>query len=124
MSLLIPISSAVLTFLASQKEVAIGYIGQIGLGLTILTIINAVFRPNERYVTATHKLVELHDWEMKFVIGLRKEHSLQFKNLNGLLVTMDKDLSELGLDMADQLFPREIGQPKSRQNRGGEGALG
>jgi hypothetical protein len=80
----------------------------IGLLLTICTMVNSVFRPTERYISASHKLVDLHDWEMQFVLGLRKQHSEDYINLNDFLEGHDKKLSMLGAEIADQLFPEEI----------------
>ena len=112
---LIPIGSAALTYFATEKNTPIAaYVGLIGLVLTVFTILNAVFRPNERYVSATHKLVDLHDWEMRFVIGLRKLRP-DFNGLDDFLLDCDSELSKLGVDIADQLFPQQIGEPSPRR---------
>jgi hypothetical protein len=106
LSLLIPIYSAILTFIISSdlswpKTIQ----GLLGLGLTILTIISNSLKPYEKYITACNILIRFRDWRMNFIESFKKVDLSSEDALYELLKTKDGEISEISKTMLEQLTP-------------------
>lgn len=113
LALAIPVLSATLTWATTANfEDPNHFVGMLGLFLTILTILNSVFRPTERYLTASHMLVRLHDWEIDLVTNLQDIQTQQINEIYEFLKKKDHQLSELGADMVVRLFQKDAGPQK------------
>lgn len=121
-SLAIPIGSAVITWMMTTqgKEITETLTkvpaAVFGLLLTILTIINSVLRPAEEFISSSHTLVRLHDWEVSLALGIRKNKGNP-DQLYHLLEIKDQELSKLGDAMADTVFPQNAGETVQHQTR-------
>lgn len=129
---LIPITSAVTTTaislrLPNKQSVEYGLAG-LGLVLTILTILNSVFRPAERATNSAHLLVQLHDWEMDLDAGLRRRPASSNdpdQDIVAFLMRKDRELSKIGIEVADQFSPKTTPEPVHQggtQQNGDKGA--
>jgi hypothetical protein len=112
LTLLIPCYSAILTWVASVSNHPLfaNHIGLLGLFLTILTIINSGLKPSEKYITASHILVSLHDWEMDFVINfhIKIQNKNERDKLYEWLLQKDKALSKIGSEIVDRILALDI----------------
>jgi hypothetical protein len=112
-SLAIPIGSALITWMMSEsgKEAVHTLtnlpIETFGILLTILTIVNSVLRPAEEYLSSSHMLVRLHDWEMSLALEIPKSKDSP-ELLNHLFEIKDRELSKMGDALADSVFPQNV----------------
>lgn len=114
LSILIPALSAVLTWATTAEfHDPQHLVGALGLLLTIITILNSVFRPTEKYLSASHMLVRLHDWEIELVTKLATISTNPINEIYDYLKRKDHQLSELGADIVVQLFQND---PSTQNN--------
>lgn len=116
---MIPVGSAIVTSIIALPRydfpLLAKYQAFVALALTIITVFNSVLRPTEKVITATHMLVQLHDWEIGLITELRKPAPDQLDKIMELLVTKDKELSKFGIEAADRMLP-QMPQHPSGQN--------
>lgn len=109
-SICIPVYSAILTFiLAGTFESIRIYLPFLGLGLTILTILSSVLKPDERSTSASEILITLNDWKISLIVGLN-EH-IEHKNIEkkeillNFLVNKNDELTKLGETIIQRFIP-------------------
>jgi hypothetical protein len=107
--LAIPIGAALVTFTTIEMFPVV-----LGLALTILTIVNSVLRPAEEFISSSHMLVRLHDWEMSLAVALRNNKE-NVDELYGLLQIKDQELSKMGDALADSVFSQTLPNPRGRR---------
>ena len=109
---LVPITSAITTWVISPAfpwPHATGVASALGLLLTVATIINSVQRPTEKAMTASHLLVQLHDWEMDVAAGLRRrlhKGHIAEDDIVAFFYYKDRELSKIGTEVADRFSPK------------------
>ena len=107
--LAIPIGAALVTFTTIKMFPLV-----LGLILTILTIVNSVLRPAEEFISSSHMLVRLHDWEMSLAVAIRNNKGNP-DELYGLLQMKDQELSKMGDALADSVFSQTLPSPQGRR---------
>ncbi len=106
LSLLIPIYSAILTFIISSDLSWSKIIqGLLGLGLTILTIISNTLKPYEKYTSACNILIRFRDWRTNFIDSFKGVNFSSEDELYKLLKIKDEEISEISKTMLEQLTP-------------------
>ncbi len=123
-----PVGSAIVTSIIALPRddfpLLTKYQAFVALALTIMTVFNSVLRPTEKVITATHMLVQLHDWEIDLITELGKPAPNQIDEIMKLLVSKDKQLSKFGIEAADRLLPQMPQHPNGREAEGsGVGAV-
>jgi len=97
----------------------------IALVLTLVTIVNTVFKPSENALLCAHTLVQLHDWETDLVAGLLSTLTAEPKpgdaKILEFLVRKDKELSKIGVSLADRFSPQPL-PPSDSKNHDHDGA--
>ena len=94
----IPILAAAVTALTTMPgEQYRAFAGWIGFAVTMFTVVNSTFRPSEQWLSSTHLLIRLHDWEMDLVVRLRQVQTVQAAY--ELLAAKDAELSQVGAEM-------------------------
>lgn len=107
----IPVGTGLLTALPGLDFFGTrpGYVTVAGTLLTALAVVNSVLRPSETWVSTTHLLIGLHDWEMDLIVKLRQVTSLDAAYK--LLAEKDAELSRVGAQWTAILQPTSGGEP-------------
>ena len=130
----IPCAAAFITFLTTLKgnpgddgashffsRLAL-WLPEFGLALSILTLINSIYRPVERKLMVSQTLINLHDLELRLFL-LLQEHNRPGegtgKTFYQEIVQWDKELSKLGGTMVQMLVPQEL-RDRTTGKRDGE----
>ena len=105
--LAIPILAALVTFSMSAES----GIGQpagaiMGLALTLLTIVNSVLKPDERFAKAAQNCIALNEWKLAFDIHSAEADTTDEKAFHAMIQKMDQNLSEIGKAMAEGWIPK------------------
>lgn len=115
---IIPIYSAILTFILTTKfnpdifnisitsEYSNFFLSLIGLGLTILTIINSYLSPLEKALQSSNILIELEEWIMIFISGIishirKNGHIEREQELIKFLHEQDEKMTKIGKKLLD-----------------------
>jgi hypothetical protein len=105
--LAIPLLSALVTFgLSNDAVVPSAATTAMGLLLTLLTIVNAVLKPDKRFAAAVQHCIALHEWKRDFDIRVAESDAADEKAFHELIQEMDGRLSEIGRAMAEGWVPK------------------
>lgn len=105
--LAIPILAALVTFSMSSESGISQPIGAVmGLLLTLLTIVNSVLKPDERFAKAVQSCIALNEWKLEFDIQSAEADITDEKAFHVMIQKMDKKLSEIGKAMAEGWIPQ------------------
>jgi hypothetical protein len=105
---LIPVYSAILSFLTSVFNGSKLTLGGLALILTIATILNSILKPDEKFVASSFVLVRLKDWEADFALTLGEiAQTKDYKQLKTFLIRKNAELSEIGSSMARTYLPQK-----------------
>lgn len=108
LNILIPVLSAIIT---ATTEFNLKYFWLLGLSLTIITILNSLLKPTEKFTKFAQLRVSLQEWEVDFSIKL----SAILKPLSGrdteysidqFLEDKNKQLSRIVNSMAENWLPK------------------
>ena len=108
LNIMIPVLSATLTAIA---DFGLKYFWLLGLTLTIITILNSLLKPTEKFTKFAQVRISLQEWEVDFSIklsGIIKDN----QNLNHeytigkLLEEKNQQLSVIVNNMADNWLPK------------------
>lgn len=84
--------------------------GALAYGLTVLTVMNSILAPAERYSELCKLLIKLHDWEMQLRGDLEKALCSPSSGVKaavaGVLQKADAELSRMGSDVLPVLVPK------------------
>ncbi len=104
LSLLIPIFSALLTWLSTTDDnkrlkVCLGAL------LTVLTIASGVLKPYESYMLSSNTLVKLREWQTNSIVRLTELNytSDDKSKLYTLLQKMDDEIQEIGETVLEKM---------------------
>ena len=108
LNIMIPVLSAILTAIA---DFGLKYLWLLGLSLTILTILNSLLKPAEKFTKFAQVRINLQEWEVDFSIKLSTiiKDNPNLKNeytIDKLLAEKNKQLSEIVNNMADNWLPK------------------
>jgi len=104
---LIPVYSAILSFLTSVFNGSRLLLGALALVLTVATILNSILKPDEKFVSSSFVLVRLKDWEADFALTLGEIDLKDRKQLKTFLIRKNAELSEIGSSMARTYLPQK-----------------
>lgn len=105
---LIPVYSAILSFVTSMFTGSRLILGGLALILTIATILNSILKPDEKFVASSFVLVRLKDWEADFALTLSEVIQTQdLKQIKTFLIRKNAELSEIGSSMARTYLPQK-----------------
>lgn len=104
---LIPVYSAVLSFLTTGIIESKLYLSLFALTLTVLTILNSIFKPDEKFISSAALLVQLKDWEVNLALGLISLDDNDTKAHTKFLGDKSAQLSEIGNSMARTYLPQK-----------------
>ncbi len=104
---LIPVYSAILSFLTSVFNGSRLLLGGLALILTVATILNSILKPDEKFVASSFVLVRLKDWEADFALTLGEIEPKDRKQLKTFLIRKNAELSEIGSSMARTYLPQK-----------------
>jgi hypothetical protein len=105
--LAIPIIAAVVTFsMTTESGISKPVAALMGLGLTLLTIVNSVLKPDERFAKAAQHCIALEEWKREFDINMAESHTTDEMAFHAMIREMDKALSEIGKSMAENFVPK------------------
>jgi len=77
-----------------------------GLALTLLTIVNSVLKPDERFARAVQYCIELHDWKRDLDIRVAEINTKDRNVFLKMIQDMDNKLSQIGQKMAEGWVPK------------------
>ena len=108
LNILIPILSAILTAIA---DFGLKYLWLLGLTLTIITILNSLLKPTEKFTKFAQARIRLQEWEVDFSIKLsailkdnpNRNNEYTFDKL---LEEKNEQLSGIVNNMADNWLPK------------------
>ena len=105
--LAIPIFAAVVTFsISSESGVPQPVAAVMGLGLTLLTIVNSVLKPDERFSKGAQYCIALNEWKLEFDIRAAEADTTDETAFHAMIQEMDRKLSEIGKAMAASWVPK------------------
>lgn len=105
--LAIPILAAVVTFsMGVESGIPKPLAAVMGLVLTLITIVNSVLKPDERFVKAAQNCIALNEWKLEFDIYSAEADTTNAKEFHDMVQKMDKKLSEIGKAMAESWIPK------------------
>jgi len=108
LNIMIPVLSATLTAIA---DFGLKYFWLLGLTLTIITILNSLLKPTEKFTQFAQSRIRLQEWEVDFSIKLsailkeNKNVSHEY-TINKLLEEKNEQLSGIVNNMADNWLPK------------------
>jgi hypothetical protein len=105
--ILIPVYSAVLSFLTTGIIESKLYLSLFALVLTVLTILNSIIKPDEKFISSAAVLVQLKDWEVDLALGLISLDDNDVKGHTKFLGHKSAQLSEIGNSMARTYLPQK-----------------
>lgn len=108
LNIMIPILSAILTAIA---DFGLKYFWLLGLTLTIITILNSLLKPTEKFTKFAQERIRLQEWEVDFSIKLsailKDNPSLNSEyTIDKFLEEKNKQLSGIVNSMADNWLPK------------------
>ncbi len=112
LSFVIPIYSAVLTYVISQNRLASGWgAGAAGTVLTIFTILLSILRPYERCILAGQVLLALSNWKTDLLLDLGRlqaesDRDRKIASLYDLVQRKDQEMTAIGVSMMETLIPK------------------
>lgn len=105
--LAIPILAALVTFsMGAEIGIPRPLVAIMGLTLTLLTIVNSVLKPDERFAKAAHHCIALHEWKLEFDIQVAKAEPSDETAFYSMILEMDMKLSGIGKAMAEGWIPK------------------
>jgi hypothetical protein len=104
--ILIPVYSAILSFLTTGVIESKLYLGLLSLVLTVATILNSIIKPAEKFISSAAVLVQLKDWEADLALGLISLDDKDLKSHTEFLGRKSTQLSEIGNSMARTYLPQ------------------
>lgn len=105
--LAIPILAALVTFsLSDTSGIPPSVQAAMGLGLTLLTIVNSVLKPDERFAKEAQNCIALNDWKLDFDIKVAEADPADEAAFHAMIQQMDAKLSEIGKAMAQGWIPK------------------
>ncbi|MBS1607138.1 MAG: hypothetical protein JST42_31095 [Bacteroidetes bacterium] len=137
----IPCAAAFITFLTALKDnsgsdpmlhffsrVALS-LPVLGFVLSILTLVNSIYKPVERKLMVSQTLINLHDLELRLYLLLHEHNRIgdgaadgSDRNFYDDIVQWDKDLSKLGGTMVQMVVPHGLRDAAGeRAGVGGDG---
>ncbi len=105
--LAIPILAALVTFsMSTESGIPKAVTAVMGLALTLLTIVNSVLKPDERFAKATQHCIALAEWKRELDIQMAESNTADEMAFHAMIREMDKKLSEIGKSMAENWIPK------------------
>jgi len=103
----IPILAALVTFsMSTEYSISQSVISVMGLALTLLTIVNSILKPDERFAKGTQNCIALNEWKLEFDIHTAEADTTDETAFHSMIQEMDKKLSEIGKAMAESWIPK------------------
>ncbi|MCJ8282496.1 MAG: hypothetical protein MJK14_22385 [Rivularia sp. ALOHA_DT_140] len=108
LNIMIPVLSAILTAIA---DFGLKYFWLLGLSLTIITILNSLLKPTEKFTSFAQVRIRLQEWEVDFSIQLsaiikNKSNLDDGYNIDKFLEDKNKQLSGIVNNMAENWLPK------------------
>ena len=105
--LFIPVLAALVTFSMTTESGILARVSVLmGLALTLLTIVNSVLKPDERFARAVQYCIELHDWKRDLDIRVAEINTKDRNVFLKMIQDMDNKLSQIGQKMAEGWVPK------------------
>ncbi|MDY0220887.1 MAG: hypothetical protein RBR67_07105 [Desulfobacterium sp.] len=105
--LAIPIFAALVTFsMSTEFGTSQSVSAVMGLALTLLTIVNSVIKPDERFAKGSQTCIALNQWKLEFDIHAAEADTADEAAFHVVIKDMDKKLSEIGKTMAEGWIPK------------------
>lgn len=103
----IPILAALVTFaMSAESGIPQPAAAAMGLALTLLTIVNSVLKPDERFAKAAQNCIALNEWKLEFDIRAAEADTTDEAAFHAMIQEMDKKLSGIGKSMAESFIPK------------------
>lgn len=105
--LAIPVFAALVTFsMRHESGIPQQLAAVMGLALTLLTIVNSVLKPGERFTSAAHQCIAIHEWKQEFDIRVAETDTTDERAFRIMIREMDRKLSDIGKAMVENCLPQ------------------